>query len=155
MARISHLANNWPSLAPEAARLEQYQRASGFSPLLTAAELRQLCLLMQRYAAVVLADKADQEQAGQQALALRRTALAASRQLCKLQPGSAAYLLHLAKDTAAAEVEGGTAMKRNLKATRTAMQAAIAEKGAAAAENQLSLCCITLALHCTGTDGTD
>ena len=127
MAQMNDLANSWASLAPAPAQLEEYQRAAGFSPMLTAAELHNLCLLVQREAAEHLAAKA---QSGQQALALRRTALAASRQLCALQPGSAANLLHLAN--ALAQLGVSKATQQESDAFRAALQAATAEKGEAA-----------------------
>ena len=127
MAHINHLANSWASLAlaPAAAQLEEYQRAAGFSPMLTAAEMHQLCLLLQCRAAEDLAAKAQSEQ---QALALRQTALAANRQLCELQPGSAAYLLLLARAVSVVEVN---ATRQESEAFRAALQAATAEKGVA------------------------
>ena len=124
MEHIGSLASGWAALAPVAARLEEHQRAAGLNPMLTAAEMRQLCLLVQREAAVELADIARSEQ---QARALRRTAAAASRQLCVLQPGSAVYLLHLAKDTA--DLLGNTATQQELDGFMAALQAATAEKG--------------------------
>ena len=126
MAHISDLANSWPPLAPAAAQLEEYQRVAGFRPMLTAAEMRQLSLLLQREAAAQMADKAHSEQ---QALALRRTALTASRQLCELQPGCAAYLLLLAQATSA--LQGSSATRQELEAFRAALQAAAAETGEA------------------------
>jgi hypothetical protein len=131
MARLSTLVSSWATLEVAAALLEKHQRASGFTHVLTAAEMRQLCPLTQRYAAVVLAGNADRAQAHQQAVALRRTALAASRQLCALQSGSAAYLLHLAKDTTAASAVGSSVTRQELKAFQTALEAATEEKGAA------------------------
>ena len=126
MARINFLADSWTLLAPAAAWLEEYQRASGFIHLLTVAEMRQLCLLTQRQAAARLVELT---QGVQRQLALRRTALAASRQLCSLQPGSAAYLLHQA--AAISEMEVSNAKQRDLVAYRAARQAATAEKGEA------------------------
>ena len=86
MAHINTLASRWPSqLAAVAARLEEHRRAAGFSHLLTAAEMHQLFLLAQRQAASHLAAKTPR---AQQALVLRRIALAAS---CPaVQPSSAA-----------------------------------------------------------------
>ena len=125
MACISNLANSWASLAPAAAQLEEYQRAAGFSHLLTAAEMHQLCLLLQRKAAEDLAAKAQSEQ---QALVPWRTALAASRQLCELQPGSAAYLLLLAGALSGFTSKG---TQQELGAYRAALQAATVERGEA------------------------
>jgi hypothetical protein len=86
--------------------------------------MHQLCLLLQRSVATRLA---DQTQAGQQEVALRRTALASSRQLCALQPGSAAYLLQLAKDSTLLQL--GRATRQELDAFQAALQAANTEKG--------------------------
>jgi hypothetical protein len=127
MPNINFLVDGWASgLASAAAQLEAHQRASGFDPVLTAAEMRQLCLMMQRYASRLLALSPE---GAQQALALRRTALAASRQLCELRPSSAAYLLKVAKDTA--ELGANKTSRQELQAFQAALQAATAEKGEA------------------------
>ena len=125
MSPVAQPISHWVSTAAMP-QLEEYQRASGFSPMLTAAEMYQLCLLLQRSAATCLADETAGEQ---QALALRRTALAASRQLCELRPSCAAYLLHLAKNTSSAGMETGSVSRREWEAYQAALQAATAEKG--------------------------
>ena len=94
---IGDMIANWAKFAPVAAALERYQRDLGFSPILTGAEMQQLVLQLQHRAAKHLAHAPHIEQ--QAALALHRTAQAVSRQLCELQPGSAACLLQLAFNT--------------------------------------------------------
>lgn len=104
--------------------MEARQRTAGLSVVLTAAEIRQLGLLCQ-ITAHRLADSMGQ---GEQALVFHRVAEKASRQLCELQPGRAAYLLHLAASIA--QLEAGSAAPQVLDAYRAALQAATAEKGA-------------------------
>ena len=128
MTSVTQPISNWVSTAA-VTQLEVYQRASGFSHMLTAAEMRQLCLRLQRSAATRLADQAAGEQ---QALALRRTALAACRQLCALQPSSAACLLPLAAGLQATSLlQASNATRQELEAFRAALQAATAENGEA------------------------
>ena len=128
---ISETVNGWASLAPKASLVEARLRALGFSHVLTAAEMHQLCLLVQ----LRLVDRrAERVHGQQQALALRETSLAASRQLCALQPGNAAYLLHLADAFHLLYVASDA--RKQFDAYGAALQAATASRGAGKAQGR-------------------
>ena len=130
MPSLNALADGWGAVAPAAGMLEQAQRDWGDSaPVLTAAEMRQLCLLLQRFTANMLAT--DQLVRGeQQAVALLQTSLRASRKLCELQPGRAAYMLQMADDLAGLQIDGPSPTRQELEAYQAALEAATAEHGA-------------------------
>lgn len=127
---------DWEEMAGAVAALAQHQRSSGFREVMDAAEAQQLILLLQRHIAFELA-----EQAGSRLEARRLLAVAesASRRLCQLAPGRAAYRLKWALDLAVQRTQEAAA------AHRAALQAAEASNGelpARAAVSRHAMCTI-------------
>lgn len=107
----------WADVSRAAAELEQHQRQSEFSPLVTAADLRRLLLLMQMDCAI----QGSCQLTVQESL---RVAEAAAQQLIEEQPGNAAHLHALSR----IYFEMGDHVKE-LDALRSALRAAKRCKG--------------------------
>ncbi|KAL4440322.1 hypothetical protein ABPG75_003323 [Micractinium tetrahymenae] len=116
-ASVEQLAQHWACSEGAAQELEQWQRAAGLDPLLTAAGAQRLALLPGEFAAcrVIAAGSSSPELARSMAVAAEQ----ASACLAALQPGNACYLWKHASALGRLErfAEAAAAYRRALAAT--------------------------------------